>query len=78
MGIINNNEIKVLEAQISDKDSKFSAGTICEINKDSIGICTKDKVILITKVKPFGKKEMLALDYINGINKEKILHSIVG
>lgn len=75
--IIDDVEVKVLECQISDKDSKFSSGTICEINKDSIGICTKDKVIYITKVKPFGKKEMLALDYINGLNKEKILHSIV-
>ena len=67
---------KVLEAKISDKDSTFSPGTICEINKDSIGVCTKDKVILITKVKPFGKKAMDAKDYINGLNKEKTLHSI--
>lgn len=74
--IIGDIEVKVLECEISDKDSKFSSGTICEINKDSIGICTKDKVIYITKVKPFGKKEMAALDYINGLNKEKILHSI--
>ena len=76
--IIDGVEIKVLECYISDIDSKFSSGTICDIKKDSIGICTKDKVVYITKVKPFGKKEMLALDYINGINKEKILHSIVG
>ena len=74
--IINEVEVKVLEAQISDRDSKFSPGTICEINKDSIGICTMDKVILITKVKPFGKKAMDAKDYINGLNKEKTLHSI--
>ena len=74
--IINEIEVKVLEAQISDRDSKFSPGTICEINKDSIGICTQDKVILITKVKPFGKKAMDAKDYINGLNKEKTLHSI--
>ena len=74
--LINETEVKVLEAQISDKDSKFSPGTICEINKDSIGICTKDKVIYITKVKPFGKKAMEARDYINGLNKEKTLHSI--
>ena len=74
--IINKTEVKILEAQISDRDSKFSPGTICEINKDSIGICTTDKIILITKVKPFGKKAMDAKDYINGLNKEKTLHSI--
>lgn len=75
--IIDEVEIKVLECFIGEQDSKFSSGTICEINKDNIGICTKDKVIYITRVKPFGKKEMSALDYINGLNKEKILHSIV-
>lgn len=74
--IINETEVKILEAYIGENDSKFSAGTICEINKDSIGICTKDKVIYITKVKPFGKKAMDAKDYINGLNKEKTLHSI--
>ena len=48
-----------------------------EINKDNIGISTKDKIIYITKVKPFGKKEMSALDFINGLDKEKVLNSIV-
>jgi methionyl-tRNA formyltransferase len=75
--IIDEVEVKVLECYISDIDSKFSSGTICDIKKDAIGICTKDKVVYITKVKPFGKKEMAALDYINGLDKERILHSIV-
>ena len=74
--IINETEVKVLEARIGENDSKFSPGTICEVNKDSIGICTNDKIIYITKVKPFGKKAMDARDYINGLNKEKTLHSI--
>lgn len=73
---INGVEVKVLECYIGAKDSNLSSGTICEINKDTIGICTKDKVIYITKVKPFGKKQMSSLDYINGLNKEKILHTI--
>jgi len=75
--IINGNEVKVLECFVSDKQSTLSSGTICEINKDNIGICTKDKVIYITRVKPFGRKEMPCLDYINGLNKEKVLNSIV-
>lgn len=75
--IINGGEVKILESYIGEKDSTLSAGTICEINKDNIGICTKDKVIYITKVKPFGKKEMPCLDYINGLNKEKVIHTIV-
>lgn len=75
--IINGTEIKVLECYVGNQDSKLTSGTICELNKDSIGICTKDKVIYITKVKPFGKKEMSARDYINGINKEKLINTIV-
>lgn len=75
--IINGIEVKVLECYISEKDSTLSAGTICELSKDGIGICTKDKIIVITKVKPFGKKEMPAFDYINGLNKEKTLMSVV-
>ena len=75
--IINEQEVKIIEGFISNKNSNLSPGTICEINKDNIGICTKDKVIYITKVKPFGKKEMSALDYINGLDKEKVLHTIV-
>ncbi len=75
--IINGVEVKVLECFIGEKDSNLSSGTICEINKDNIGICTKDKIIYITKVKPFGKKEMSARDYINGLNKDKIIHTIV-
>ena len=69
--IIDGVEIKVLECYISDIDSKFSSGTICDIKKDSIGICTKDKVVYITKVKPFGKKEMDITSYLNGIKKEE-------
>lgn len=75
--IINGVEVKILDCYIGEKDSVLSSGTIVEINKDSIGICTKDKVIYVTRVKPFGKKEMSARDYINGINKEKVLHTIV-
>lgn len=75
--IINGVEIKVLECFIGEKTSNLSSGTICEINKDNIGICTKDNIIYITKVKPFGKKVMDARDYINGLNKEKVLHTIV-
>lgn len=75
--IINGVEVKVLDCFIGEKDSNLSSGTIVEINKDNIGICTKDKVIYITRVKPFGKKEMSARDYINGLNKDKVLHTIV-
>ena len=75
--IIANQEVKILECFIGDTESSLSSGTICEVNKDNFGIATKDKIIYVTKVKPFGKKEMAARDYINGIKKDTLLHNIV-
>ncbi len=75
--LINNEETKILEAYIGEKDSDFSSSTICDITKDAIGIATKDKLIYITKIKPFGKKEMLVKDYLNGVDKNKLLHDII-
>ncbi len=73
---ISGEEIKIIECYIGDEDSHFSSGTVCEISKDKFGICTKDKVIYITKVKPAGKREMDILDYINGLDKENVLNTI--
>jgi len=75
--MINGIEVKLIDCYIGEKESTLSPATICELNKDSIGISTKDKIIYVTKVKPFGKKAMDAVDYINGLQKEKVLHSIV-
>lgn len=75
--IILDQEVKILEAYIGEKDSKLSPGIVCEINKDNFAITTNDKIIHITKVKPFGKKIMDARDYINGMDREKFLNSIV-
>ena len=74
---INDVEVKLIDCYIGENESTLSPSTICELNKDSIGISTKDKTIYVTKVKPFGKKAMDAADYINGLQKEKVLHSIV-
>jgi hypothetical protein len=75
--IIDDQEVKILEAYIGEKDSPLSPGIICELNKDNFAITTNDKIIHITKVKPFGKKIMDARDYINGMDREKFLNSIV-
>ena len=75
--ILNDAECKVLEAYIGDKMSNFSHGTIADITKDAIGITTRDNMVYITRLKPYGKKEMTAADYLNGVDKSKFLHSIV-
>lgn len=75
--IILDQEVKIIDCFISEKVSLFSPGTISDITKDYIAICTKDNIICVTKLKPFGKSAMLTKDYINGIKKEKLINTIV-
>ena len=37
---------------------------------------TKDGSILLTKIKPFGKKMMDATSYVNGIGKDKVIGKV--
>lgn len=74
--LLNKEEVKVIEGYIGE-DTNTKAGTIANITKDAIGISCKDKIYYITKLKPFGKKEMMTRDYLNGTDKNKLKMSIV-
>ena len=74
--LLNKEEVKVIEGYIGE-DTNTKAGTIANITKDAIGIACKDKIYYITKLKPFGKKEMMTRDYLNGTDKNKLKMSIV-
>ena len=74
--LLNDEEIKVIEGYIGEKTGG-KTGTICDITKDAIGIACSDKIYYITKLKPFGKKEMMVKDYLNGIDKNKLKSSVV-
>lgn len=74
--LLNKEEVKVIEGYIGE-DANTKAGTIANITKDAIGIACKDKIYYITKIKPFGKKEMMTRDYLNGTDKNKLKMSIV-
>lgn len=63
--------IKVYESRISD--SKGEPGKINNIYKDGLGIGTKDGEIVITMIKPAGKKLMPMKDYLNGKNKKELI-----
>lgn len=69
--------IKVYEGRIgSDITSNKKIGEIVNVYKDGIGIKTKDKEYVITKIKPEGKKEISVKDYLNGKKKEDLLGRI--
>lgn len=76
--ILNGEEMKIIECSIVSTKSKLSAGTIIDVTKESFIIKAKDQAIAVTKVKPFGKKVMSTKDYLNGIDKNKIIDKIVG
>lgn len=70
--IINDEIIKVCESRIGDKKND-NISTITSIYDDGIGIMCNDKEIIITRLKPSGKKEMSARDYLNGKKKDNLL-----
>lgn len=71
--IINNQEIKVLEAEFVEKKVD-NTGIIKEIDKKNLGITCKDGIIYLKKIKPSGKKVMEINSFLNGIDKEKYLN----
>ena len=71
-------EVKVYASRISDKIYKDKTpGEISNIYKDGIGVATKDGEIVILELKQFGKRRMNAKDYLNGIDKSKLLGKIL-
>ena len=66
---INNLEYKVYDAYF-EECSVLGPGVI-KVDKNNFKISCKDGMICITRIKPFGKKEMVIKDFINGIDKEE-------
>lgn len=69
---LNDEIIKICESKIGDKTSG-KIGEIIALYDNGIGVKCSDKEIIITKLKPSGKKEMQAKDFINGRGKDKLL-----
>lgn len=74
--ILDNEEIKVYDSRIGTQ-KKDTPGKIINIYKDGIGISTLDGEIILTEIKPAGKKKMLVRDYLNGIDKSKLLEKTI-
>lgn len=69
---LNGEIIKICESKIGTKASG-TVGEIISIYDNGIGVKCSDTEIIITKLKPSGKKEMMARDFINGRGKDKLL-----
>lgn len=69
--LVNDEEWKILEAYY-EKKNDTTPNKIREIKKDAIGIDCIDGTVYLTKIKPYGKKEMKVLDYLNGTEKKTV------
>ncbi len=63
--------IKICESKIGNEMSG-KPGQIVKVYKDGIGVMCKDREIILTRIKPSGKKEMSVTDYLNGKRNEKL------
>lgn len=63
--------VKIMETRIADEEVPEgflgSAGEIIRVCKEGVEVATVQGVLLVTKVKPEGKGEMSARDWVNGI-----------
>ena len=64
--ILDGEELKVYSSRIGIKKEYEDCGKIVNIYKDGIGVSTKTGEIILTEVKPFGKKRMLVKDELIG------------
>lgn len=74
--ILDGLEMKILESKIGNGNYKGACGEIVDITKEGIVVKTSDGVIILTKIKPFGKKLMDASSYVNGIGKDKLIGKV--
>ncbi len=71
---LHDNIIKITSSRVSN-NIKGKPGEITGLSKEGIEVKCKDTSIIITRLKPSGKKEMEARDFINGYGRENLLGS---
>ena len=71
--ILDDKEMKVYGSIINNNKCNGRVGEITNIYKNGIGVCCSDGEIILTDIKPFGKKRMSAASYLNGIDKTSII-----
>ncbi len=64
--------LKIYQVEIGGKATE-APGTITDISKEGIKVACQDLEIIIKEIKPEGKKKMDIKDYVNGVDKKKLL-----
>ena len=71
--VLNNKRMKVYKSEKTNLLSNKEPGTIIDINKEGIFVCTKDYIIKLIDIKIEGKNRGQVKDLINGFNKEDLI-----
>lgn len=74
---LNDKRLKIYKTLLTETISKDAPGTIMDINKIGIYVCTGDYDIIIKDLQLEGKKRCLVKDFINGINIEEFKGRII-
>lgn len=74
--VLDDKEMKIYRSIISDKKYKATCGEVVDVTKEGIVVATSDGAIIITDLKPFGKKRMDATSYVNGVGKNNLIGKV--
>ena len=75
--ILDDQEMKIYSSIIGDRTfNNKECGEICDITKKGISVKTSDGEIILTDIKPFGKKRMDAYSYVNGVGKDNLIGKV--
>ena len=69
-------EMKIYSSIISDKKYNGVCGEIVDVTKEGIVVKTSDSAVILTVIKPFGKKKMDAYSYVNGIGRDNLIGKV--
>ena len=74
--VLDNLEMKVYHSVIAEKDYTGQCGEIVDVVKQGIVVKTGDGAVVLTEIKPFGKKRMDASSYVNGIGVKNLIGKV--
>ena len=76
--LVDGDEFKIYRAEISErKFTNKEIGEVTGLYKEGIGVMTLDGEIILTDIKPFGKKRMSAYSYINGLRDKSLIGKVL-
>lgn len=76
--LVDGEEFKIYASEISErKFTNKEIGEVTGLYKEGIGVMTSDGEIILTDIKPFGKKRMSASSYINGLHDKSLIGKVL-